>query len=58
MERIAISGKDKYTPVHVITNDELTDSYIQRVVNYKSSFLQEEEKQIIKNLEFSSAELL
>ena len=58
MERIVFSGKDKYTPVHVITDDELTDSYIQHVFNYKSRFLQEEEKQIIKNLEFSSAELL
>ena len=58
MERIVFSGKDKYTPVHVITDDELTDSYIQHVVNYKSRFLQEEENQIIKNLDFSSVECL
>ena len=44
MERIVILGKDKYTPVHVITDDELTDSYIQHVFNYKSRFLQEENK--------------
>lgn len=57
MERIVFSGKDKHTPVHVITDDELTDSYIQHVFNYKSRFLQEE-KQIINNLDFSSAECL